>query len=341
MSTKTIFTPLIILLALITSACSDDRDFTIEGTIEGASAQSITLTYFADGGLKSVTQSAQAGTFLFKGESAAPTMAVITVAPENTRIATLVVSNGDHISLRANLEAPLATKVEGNSDSEKIARWVTENMATLQRANALEINNAVSRFVESNKKSLAAPAILASYFQADGFAARADSLIQLLDRDKRSPELMQGFAAVVTSFRGTENSDPVPFLALYSTIDSMIRINPAHHNATLLCFLDTDRTQRDSVAPPLRQLTDKYPFSRLAAVEISTAPDSASWRQSLGRDSVSWPQTWVQGSVAAAPIRKLAIRRIPYFIAADSTGRPIYRGPSISAASAAISDHLK
>ncbi len=338
---KRLLIPFAMILCALVCACSDDEDFTVEGHIDGTAAQSVTLTYFADGGLKTLTQSAKSGVFSFKGSSRTPTMAIVTVAPENLRVATLIVRNGDRISVDANLTDPMLSKVSGNSDSEKIARWIAKNAEIIRRGHASEINEAVSEYVTSNKKSPAAAAIMSAYFMADGFASRADSLIQLLDRNMRSPEMMQGFATVVTAFRGAESSDPVPFMALYATNDSLIRINPIHHEATLLCILDADRRARDSVVSQLHRLTDSVPFHRLAAVEISTAPDSASWRASLGSDSVSWPQTWVQGSVAAAPIRKLAIHRIPYFIAADSAGKPLYRGPSISAAARAIEAHLK
>ena len=338
---KHILTPITIFLALIIAGCSEDENFTVEGHIDGTAAQSITLTYFADGGLKTITQSAKSGVFSFKGVSKTPTMAVVTVAPENLRIATLVVSNGDRISIEADLADPMKTKINGNSDSEKIAKWIVNNSETLRRGHAAEINKIVADYVASNKKSPAAAAIMSTYFMADGYASRADSLLQLLERNMRSTEMMQGFATVVTAFRGAETTDPVPFMALYSTNDSLIRINPIRHKATLLCILDDDRRARDSVVAHLHRLTDSVPFERLAAVEISTAPDSASWRASLGSDSVAWPQTWIQGSVAASPIRKLAVHRIPYFIATDSAGKPIYRGPSISAAARAIESRLK
>lgn len=336
--------PILLLLLIATMllhGCSDDKEFKIEGSVKGTDAQSITLTYYAEGGLKHETITASAGKFAFKGHSATPTMAILSIAPEGQRIATLVVKDGDKISIEADLADPLLSKVNGNSDSEAIAKWIADNANALKSRRPADINQAVKSYVEANRSRLSATAILSSFYIATGYESAADSLVSLLNADARRSEMIQGFNNVVSDYLGAQNSGPMPFLNLYSTSDSIININPLRHTATLLCFLDTDRQARDSVITHMKALHADNPFRRLAQVEISLADDSASWRQSLGRDTVGWPQTWVRGSVMASPIRKLGIRRIPYFIAADSTGHTIYRGSSIGNARRAIEKTLK
>lgn len=338
---KLLFTYILLAVAVLLQACSDDNEFVIDGSIKGVSSQSVTLTYFAGGGLKHQTITPAEGKFSFKGESVQPTMAVLTVAPEGQRIATLVVKNGDHISVEADIESPYAIKVSGNSDSEAIASWIGKNAKALEGGRAEEINRLVSEYVLANRSRLSATAILTSYYLAEGYESSADSLLSVLNADVRRPEMTQGFNNVISDVLGAATAGPVPFLSLYSRNDSIININPLRHKATLLCFLGTDRIERDSVVSRLRMLDTAYTRKALIMAEISMAPDSASWRSSIGRDSVGWAQTWVRGSVAGAPIRRLGVRRVPFFIAADSSGNTIYRGSSISLARKAVENNIK
>lgn len=325
---------------MMLTACSDAEQFTIEGSISGANAQSVTLTYFADGGLKNATVTAVNGTFHFTGQSATPTLALLTVAPDNVRIATLVVKNGDNMTVEADLADPFSTAVSGNSESEATAKWIKDNSQLLKKRSAGAINKAIADYVTTNPKSLASTAILTGFFLSDGFESKADSLYSILDQSVRPIEMTQAFNSVISTYLARQNQEKISFLTLYERCDSMVHINPLRHSATLICILDENRQARDSVAPVLRQLTSRYKRDRLMALELSTAPDSSQWRASIGRDSVQWPQTWVQGSVSAAPIRKLNIARVPYYIVADSTGRAIYRGTSITQARKTVENKL-
>lgn len=333
--------PILISLFLLICGCSDPEEFTVEGQIKGVGAQNITMTYFADGGLKSTTVAAADGRFSLVGSASAPTLVIISVAPDNVRIATAIARNGEKITVNADIKDPYATQVNGNYDSEAMARWINANATTLKSLNASAINKAVGEYVSAHKDKLHATAILSGFFCCEGFESTADSLFTLLTPDARPVEVAQGFNIVVNTNLTADRIMPIPYLTLYERCDSLIHINPTRHSTTLLCFIDADKRSRDSIAPQLKLLTDSFPRKRLMAVEISTAPDSAAWRTSLGRDSVDWPQTWVQGSVSAVPIRRLAINRIPYFIVADSTGVPIYRGPSISRARKTVESRLK
>lgn len=335
------FAILLTIVLIGVAACGESDSFVIEGSIEGAEAQSVTLSYYAEGGLKTSTMSLAQGKFRFAGRSARPTLAVITAGPDNQRYATLIVSNGDRVTVKAKLDEPYATVVDGNSDSEAAANWVKENVKLLKDGNAALINRSIAEYVSKNPSKLSSTALLSAYFQSAGYESTADSLFSLLAPEVRTPEMTQNFNAVISAFVGASVKDPIPFLTLYGRNDSMVYINPIKHSATMLCFVDEDKRGRDSVARVLRDLSGRYDRKRLVAVELSTAADSASWRSSLGRDTVGWVQTWLPGSVAAAPVRRMGVSRVPYFIVADSSGAQIYRGPSVSQAQKAVDAHLK
>lgn len=336
-----IHTLLTMLLIFAATGCGDKDSFVIAGKIDGAGDRSVTLTYYAAGGLKSTTINMNSGVFQFKGSSARPTLAIVTVAPDNQRLAAVVVANGDEVRIEGALDNPAGIKVTGNSDSEALQKWMADNDELLRKGDAGKINKAVAEFVKKNSDKPVATALMVTCFRSEGYEAMADSLFTVLGQDVRSIEMTQNFNAVISSYVGNVSDEPLPFLTLYCSNDSMINVNPIRHSATLLCFVDADRKQRDSVASTLRDLTRSYDRSELAAVELSTAVDSSSWRRSISGDSARWIQAWLPGSVSATPVRRLDVNRIPYFIVADSAGRTIYRGPSIGQARRFVDKQLK
>lgn len=337
---KYFFAVLAAVLAVMLSGCDDKDSFVITGTVAGAEAQSVTLTYYAGGGLKTVTAPMKGGQFRFTGKSVRPTLATLVIAVDNMRLADVVVKNGDVIKIEANLDDPYATKISGNSDSESVQRWLADNRDMLKGGNARQINQAIAEYVGKNRNKLSATALIVSNFRSNGFEAMADSLFSLLEPDVRTQEMTRNYNAVVSAYVGT-SGEQIPFLTLYSRNDSLININPLRHSATLLCFVDADRRQRDSIVSVLRDLSGRYERSKLVSVELSTVADSADWRKSIASsDTVKWAQTWLPGSVASTPVRRLNVSRIPFFIVADSAGKTLYRGASVSEARRTVENHL-
>ncbi len=90
----------------------------------------------------------------------------------------------------------------------------------------------------------------------------------------------------------------------------------------------------------MRRLRAEYPERRLEIFEISVDPDSALWRSRIATDSAHWKQGWLMGGTANPSIRNLAISRLPLFIAVDSAGRQLYRGPVAEQAVEQVTDRL-
>lgn len=330
----------IILAALLLTACSKKKNFSIQGEIEGIGSQTVTATYYADGGLKRVSVPAVDNVFALRGSSKKPTLLTLALS-DGTQIATLILSNGDKAKLKGDINALYAIEVSANGDSEKIADWVKDNAELLQSRNAAAINQALAEWVGDNRSSKASTALMLTYFQTDGYEHMADSLMSLLSGDARAQEIVQNFTGVLSSQLGGAAEAEVPILYLFAASDSVIAFNPRSQKALLLCFMPESRGPRDSVGLQLRQLTAAYPTTRFRAVEISTAPDSAAWRNSISGDSASWSQTWAPATIASTSVRKLAVPRTPYFIVADSAGSQIYRGTSITAARRIIERRMR
>lgn len=318
------------------TSCGSTDDFVVRGQIAGVDVQTVTMTYFDRGGLQSYTVQSLGGKFSFRGTAAKPTLAVISLG-DGQRLATLVVKNGDEVTIEVDPANPFMAKVSGNATSREIAQWLNTNAESLQARRPDAVNAAVARYVEGNKDKMSATAILVNYYNCDGYEATADSLFSLLTVGARPTEIVQGFNSVINSQLSADGQAPVQYMVLYELRDSLISFTPGRASASLLCFTTDDRTELDSIRPRLRRLRLAQPKERLQMLEISTAPDSASWRRSFRSDTVSnWYRTWIPGSVGAPSVRALAIPRLPYFIVTHSTGTQIYRGPSLKGAEAAM-----
>lgn len=337
---KTIRLALIAAFMLILYACGSDDYFTIRGKIQGAGSRSVVVTYYSEGGLKQKTVQSVNDEFALRLNSKKPTLLTVAFADGQT-IANVVAKDGDEITLEGVMEKLPELKVSGNSESEKVSRWVNENLAPLASGDSEAINASVAKFIGEHKNDVASTILLTTYFRTEGAEHQADSLFSLIAAKARSLEIVQGFNSVLSAQLGAAKSEKVNQMYLYDRSDSLISVDPRRNKLTLLCFVGDNRLARDSISPKLHQLKRRADAERVQPVELSTAADSASWRQSLGRDSVQWPQTWLPGSLSNPSVRKLSVPRTPFFIVADSTGRQIYRGPSIKAAIVEIESRLK
>jgi len=329
---KTLKSLIIQILALIVlTACDSETAFTVSGSIDGIGAQMLSLTYFADGTLRRVSSPASNGQFSIKASAKEPSLATLTLS-DGTPIATLVVENGVKIKVTADLADPTGITVEGNDPSEKIAAWIKDNAQVIKQSDAAAINASIAEFIAENSGDISATALLVTHFRTEGYEHMADSLFTSISTDARPAALVQNFNAVLASKLSATTTSDIEALTLYEYGDSLVSYNPRAYQTSLLCFLSADRRLRDSVIPELKNMAEQFNDKQFRIIEISTTPDSATWKSSVKNDSATWNRIWAPGSVSAPGIRKLGIERVPYFIVASSDGAQIYRGISISAA---------
>lgn len=326
------------IVAIFATGCSQADHFKVGGLMEGAGVQTVTLTYYAEGGIKQTVGQSVNGKFLLQGKSAVPTLCIVALS-DGTPVATLIASNGDKIEVRTSLENPAALKVKGSGQSSKIADWLNENAELLARGDAAAINASIAEFIDDHRSDMASTALLVTQFRTDGFETMADSLLSLIDISARPAPVVQNFSAVLSSQLNRSAGSAVMPMTLYIRSDSTYFLTPAQHSVTLLAFTEPVGG-RDTVTTVLRELRGRYSDRRCGIVEISAAVDSSTWKQATARDSATWKQAWAPGTVASSTIGKLSVPRIPYFIVADSTGTQLYRGGSVSAAHRLIGTRL-
>lgn len=338
---KKVYLIILAVLAIALASCGSDEEFTVHGQLKNPGTDGVILTYYGSRGLTNASVKLQQdGRFLLGGVAPKPSLATLTTA-DGTLLATLIVKNGDELSVEGDADQPLFITVNGNDDSHQIAQWTKNHAKEIARGDAEAINSEIKNLIIRHPDKRWAAALLATRFVGMGHEALADSLIGLMRPEARTPEILQGFNAVVTAFNPGTAEQKVQAFSLYSRCDSIVTFRPASQRVSLLCFLDADTKARDSIAAQLKNISGQYGSGRrVSLLEISVAADSASWRQSLGTGNPRWEQMWAQGGTASPAIRKLYIPRLPYFVVADSTGTQIYRGSSIKQARSALENNL-
>lgn len=332
---------IIILLALVASGCSKKQHFEILGEISDLGAQNVSITYYADGGLKRISTAAVDGRFSLRGESPEPTLCIVEKS-DGTEIATVIAANGDKVKITGELSKLPAIKVSGNASSEKLARWVSDNTPLLLSRNTEKINRSVADFIRRNTSDVAATALLVTRFYAPGYELLADSLLSEIDIKARPIAIMQNFSIVLATQLSKRQAGDVKPMTLYLRSDTVVHYSPFASSLSLLAFRSDSRpAAHDSVGDLLKTASEQYMRHRLRVIEFSSARDSASWKRATARDSASWEQAWVPGTVASGAIHRLAVPRYPFFIVADSAGTQLYRGSSVTDARRIIDSRLK
>lgn len=310
----------------------------MQGRIDGLGTATVSLTYFADGGLKRITAVSENDRFGLRGEASAPALAILDAG--GSRLATIVVRNGDKIKITGPADGSDRLKISGSSSSDKIARWVFDNREALATGDTRGINESIARFIGENKSNMASTALLSTYFNPRGYERTADSLFSLLSPEVRTPALTHNFNSVLASQLAASAGRELSSLTLYDRSDSVVTFSTRRKSYSLIAIVGTDRTQRDSVIPAMKSLSTGNWGARVAILEISTAPDSTAWKSSVAPDTVSWRQTWEPVALTSHALSRLSIPSVPFFIVTDSTGTQLFRGQSVTEATSAIAKKI-
>lgn len=337
-------TPLLVaLLALLGTAlasCSDNDKFTVKGTVEGGSTMNLRFLFVGDDVTNNVLTAARDGKFEFSGEAPADGTMVRILDNDYRPLATMFVRNGDEMKVKIDPRNPYGFKVEGNDESERLSQWVAGNAKTLSSRDSRAINAAVAKYVGAHKDDVVSAMLLATEYDAAADPAGAARLAESIAPAARL-ETVTGQWTAVNQGRGASAADvKVLPIKYFDRNDTLSTFRPADARVNVLVFSNYDSQRADSLLPALKKLKGRLANRRLALLDMSLDLDTMTWRRFMRSDSVDWPTAWVAGGIAAPAVERLAVERLPFFIVADSAGRQVYRGPSLTRAVAVV-DSLK
>ena len=217
--------------------------------------------------------------------------------------------------------------------SQRWAKWINENSATLKGRNAAAINAAVAKYVTANSNDILSTLLLVSEYDASINTAEAEKLASSIAKEVRPDHIIGAWLGAnerVQAAEATSKVLPIPYVGMN---DSLETYRPADTRYSLLTFTCESAGRNDTLLDGLKRLHKEYPRGRkLGIVDFSLDDDTNAWRRVARADSVTWPSAWAAGSLAAPGVDRLGIPALPFYVVVDSTGRQIMRTRSATRA---------
>lgn len=305
-----------VVAATLMASCGDNKVFTVDGTVDGLGTQNLHLIYESGEAVHSGSVTAVDSKFRFEGD--APEETVVEVFNNSRKlVGRFVAKNGDALKVELSTTDPLFLATSGNKTGDRLAEFLAENSADDQT-----LRSAIERYVESNPAKPLSGILLAYYYAPAADYERALQLYSLLDYGKMGSYVRSARGLLVREASQPAKLGPVD---LISNVDSIKTLKVAKRGKTLIVF-DIESIIADSMVAALDTI------ARLPGVEINfvrLAPDTLTLYGSTRRLPKGANAFRSVGGVADSVLRPFAIKRLPLFVAADSTGEQIYRATLI------------
>lgn len=263
-------------------SCGGNDGFTITCDIKGLGEHGLEMIYATDRGMNLSSHHPQEGKVELHGDSPLPTPVDI-FTMDGSMIASLVMQNGDKANLTMELGDPRSLKVEGQAASRDYTAFVVEHDSLLRHGNADEINRLIASYVMDNPTSMASTMLLINKFVTDGYEMSADSLLSAIEVSARPRLLTGAWASGLGEQVSTGARRDLKMFTMRYARDTFARYTPGLQGFALLAF--TEGSKPDSTVSRLKALRRDLPRRRFMMMEISIAPDSATWRNNIASDS--------------------------------------------------------
>lgn len=331
---------LISLILVVFASCGNNEEFLINCKIRGLGSKGVEMTYTTRG-VQRVGFHPVDGKMTLRGVSDKPVLIEVSTI-DNRLLFTCVAQNGDNLDVELDLDKPTSLKISGNDASEEYSRFIVDNDSLLRSDDVAGINRLIAAEVRRHPDRISSAMLLATRFQARDYELEADSLVNTLKPEARPSGVMGAFASLVGEQVSSSVGSPVRAMTIncgyQNKQDTTMRYWASNQSYSMLVV--TGYHRGDSIGKTLRELCDSLPDRRFKAFEIAVTGDSVMWKIAVRNDSTKWVKAWVPGGTASNEVRSLTVSSIPYFVVADSTGRQIYRGRSLSAANDTVRNRL-
>lgn len=327
------------LLCVLTTACDDEPQFRITGTVEGLGTRHISMVYASDGALHTVTTTAIDGKFTLIGSSRDYTLVEL-LSPQGAVFSRLIAKNGQNIKCHLDIDDPYKAEMKGSKPVEQWSKFLLEDHDLLTGGTPKMINEVVEKYVTANASNIVSSLMLLTLYDASDNEAKASTLFASLQSEARPDKLVSGYRLMLSQNNNAAINTKVKTVSLKNSKDSVERIVPMRSSYTLMFFSPGAKQVSDTVNRAIQPVYERYSRRRLRVFEISCVDDSTQWKRSIADDTVKWSRTWLPGGVASPTFYDLSIPKLPYYILSDSLGAQVYRGMSIKEAIDSLNNRL-
>ena len=295
------------LLMLIATSCGKSDTYIIEGEIVDLGTQNLHLVYIDDDAVHTAQATALDGKFKFEGKLT-NTVLMDLYSSAGAPLFTFIVTPGDHITCRLNLDNPADDTIKG---SDMTARLIEQTAKPLT-------NDAIDTYVAANTDDPVSSVLVTRFYDAPASdPSHIDSIISMIHPDARIQAAVIPYATLLRPL-----TRRLPAKATLYTADADTFVTtPLRGKSRRLIIVNTS-DERSATARThhahARQLND----DNLTIIEYTLASDTAQWKSALRNDTLPGHRTqaYAPGGLADPLMMQLGVSRHPYYILADTAG---------------------
>lgn len=310
------------LAALALTACSNNEQFRVNGTIDDNATMNLRVSYSDNGAIRNIVTAARDGKFEFFASARQPSIVVISDY-DNRPLARIYAANGETFDIKIDRRKPYGVEVEGNDVSRRWAEFLSDNGADIATGKGNEI---IAKYISAHPDDLLSTLLLISDYDSSSDVFAADSLLSLIDAKARPTSLTDSYTFMLERLVSDKaNARVAPFR--FINADTARTFRPFDHKASLLAFTSEDDEGYKKLAEMLERQAKKDRKTFVA--DLRTDPTSVSYE---GVDTFARVRGRLPGGITAAGVEQLGIPSLPFFIVIDRKGSQLYRGNDSGAA---------
>lgn len=330
---------LLVAVASILAGCLRN-EFTIEFKLPKQITQNYRIEYYAaaSNGGKFVegATSVVEGKGALRGVTRMPTIAFV-YSTGDWPLLPIYAERGQTVRIEGSDDNPRNWRVGGNKINEQTTEWRLAHASALASGRPDSINAAVAAFVQAHPDSPTSTFLMLTYYVARDNQEGYTRLWRRITAEAKTPELLR--AAGSADQPDPAALPPTPRIVavnLYARADSTFLLSAADAAATIIHFRRSTDSGDDAAADSLARLAAAFKKNALQAVDVTFETESAIAGRTVRSDSLKRVKhaTLFAGESSETAIN-LGVRRTPWFIVTDSTGRAAYAGADLAPALAA------
>lgn len=320
----------VLLLAACMAACGHNESFRVKGTVTDGSSINLRFVYYTDNAVRTGLTASTEGKFEFEGSALQPA-AVEVYDNEYRLLGRFVATNGEDIELNIDRKNMYLNQVSGNDLNRQLTEFYNANSDELAKPDSPERNKIIADYAKANSDNPLARLLIVTEFDAstDDVIRFCDSLLRAMPTDVISFDLADSFMALNSRVASDSSHNPIAAITYKKAGNRVATFVPQRSRFSVISISDGAHG-RDSVVSALRKLAAHEKKGQFALIDLCVDADTLTWTRTIRNDSATWTQGWAAGSISGQSLGRLGVPALPYFILADSAGRQIWRGGSVS-----------
>ena len=311
---------LVLLTAL--ASCSSS-DFKIEGDLVNLKATQVRVVFRGDSGVvDGWVPLDPKGHFSFKGQSSQPVVLTL-FATMGEPLVSMVVTNGDHLKVKADMAQGKSVKVKGNKLNEAWQLFRDEHAGFYADANPSRLDAAIEKYVREHPDDLLSTTLLMVDYSDYSDRPKVQKLLNSINIMARPESLVSN----ILSQKGRQNLLPRLMSITLMKHNGKFEEIDLTHRITLMNFWANLEKNRSALMTKLDGLDED-----IRILDVLAESDTLRWDKTIAGDSKRWQHYWAPGGPLEPGVQLLGITSLPWYAVTDSAGLVTYSGPSIDAA---------